>query len=33
VDQPVFVSNVNLVLVNVTGGVPILPGSVNSYPE
>jgi hypothetical protein len=33
VDQPLFVSNVNLVLVNVTGGVPVLPGSVNSYPE
>lgn len=31
-DQPVVVSNVNIVLVNVPGGVPVLPGSNNAYP-
>lgn len=31
-DQPVIVSNVNIVLVNVPGGVPVLPGSNNAYP-
>ena len=32
VDQPVIVSNVNIVLVDVPGGVPVLPGSNNAYP-
>jgi hypothetical protein len=31
-DQPIITSNVNIVLVNVPGGVPILPGSNNAYP-
>lgn len=32
-DQQMSVSNVNIVLVDVPGGVPVLPGSVNSYPN
>jgi hypothetical protein len=32
VDQPLIVSNVNIVLVDVPGGVPVLPGSNNVYP-
>jgi hypothetical protein len=32
-DQAMIVSNVNIVLVNVPGGVPILPGSNNAYPS
>jgi hypothetical protein len=31
-DLAVFTSNVNLVLVDVPGGVPVLPGSNNTYP-
>jgi hypothetical protein len=31
-DQDMVTSNVNIVLVNVPGGVPILPGSNNAYP-
>lgn len=31
-DQHIVVSNVNIVLVNVPGGVPVLPGSNNAYP-
>jgi hypothetical protein len=31
-DQPMITSNVNIVLGNVPGGVPILPGSNNAYP-
>jgi hypothetical protein len=31
-DQPMLVSNVNIVLVNVPGGVPVLPGSNDAYP-
>jgi hypothetical protein len=31
-DQPTITSNVNIVLVDVPGGVPIMPGSVNTYP-
>lgn len=32
-DQPMVSSNVNIVLVNVPGGVPVLPGSNNAYPH
>jgi hypothetical protein len=31
-DQSMVTSNVNIVLVNVPGGVPVLPGSNNAYP-
>jgi len=31
-DKAMVTTNVNIVLVNVSGGVPVLPGSVNSYP-
>jgi hypothetical protein len=31
-DTPLMFSNVNIVLVNVPGGVPVLPGSNNAYP-
>jgi hypothetical protein len=31
-DTPLLFSNVNIVLVNVPGGVPVLPGSNNAYP-
>jgi hypothetical protein len=31
-DVPLVFSNVNIVLVDVPGGVPALPGSNNSYP-
>jgi hypothetical protein len=31
-DQPMATSNVNIVLVDVPGGVPVLPGSNNAYP-
>jgi hypothetical protein len=31
-DTPLMFSNVNIVLVNVAGGVPALPGSNNAYP-
>jgi hypothetical protein len=31
-DQPTSTSNVNIVLVEVPGGVPVLPGSNNAYP-
>ena len=31
-DQPMVTSNVNIVLVDVPGGVPVLPGSNNAYP-
>jgi hypothetical protein len=31
-DQPMVTSNVNIVLVEVPGGVPVLPGSNNAYP-
>ena len=31
-DQPMITSNVNIVLVNVPGGVPVLPGSNNAFP-
>jgi hypothetical protein len=31
-DQPTVTANVNLVLVEVPGGVPVLPGSNNTYP-
>ena len=31
-DQPLVTSNVNIVLVDVPGGVPVLPGSNNAYP-
>jgi hypothetical protein len=31
-DQPMVSSNVNIVLVDVPGGVPVLPGSNNAYP-
>ena len=31
-NQPLAVSNVDIVLVNVPGGVPVLPGSNNTYP-
>jgi hypothetical protein len=31
-DQPTITSNVNIVLVDVPGGVPVLPGSNNTYP-
>jgi hypothetical protein len=31
-DQPMITSNVNIVLVDVPGGVPVLPGSNNAYP-
>jgi hypothetical protein len=32
-DQDMITSNVNIVLVNVPGGVPVLPGSNNAYPH
>lgn len=32
-NAPLIVSNVNIVLVNVPGGVPVLPGSNNGYPN
>lgn len=32
-DQPQIMANVNIVLVNVPGGVPVLPGSNNAYPS
>jgi hypothetical protein len=32
VDRAMFVANVNIVLVDVPGGVPVLPGSINTYP-
>lgn len=32
-DQALVVSNVDIVLVNVSGGVPVLPGSNNAYPH
>lgn len=32
-DKPQVTSNVNIVLVNVPGGVPVLPGSNNAYPS
>lgn len=32
-DQPMISANVNIVLVNVPGGVPVLPGSNNAYPH
>ncbi len=32
-DQPLVTSNVNIVLVNVPGGVPVLPGNPTAYPE
>lgn len=32
-DQPMISANVNIVLVNVPGGVPVLPGTNNSYPQ
>lgn len=31
-DQSIIASNINIVLVNVPGGVPVLPGSNNAYP-
>ena len=31
-DQAVVMSNVNILLVDVPGGVPVLPGSNNAYP-
>jgi hypothetical protein len=31
-DQPLVTSNVNIVLVDVPGGVPVLPGSNDVYP-
>ena len=31
-DQDMITSNVNIVLVDVPGGVPVLPGSNNAYP-
>jgi hypothetical protein len=31
-DQGIVVDNVDIVLVNVPGGVPVLPGSINTYP-
>jgi hypothetical protein len=31
-DQPLVTSNVNIVLVDVPGGVPVMPGSNNAYP-
>jgi hypothetical protein len=31
-DQPTITANVNIVLVDVPGGVPVLPGSNNAYP-
>ena len=31
-DQPMVTSNVNIVLVEVPGGVPVLPGSDNTFP-
>ena len=31
-DQAMVTSNVNIVLVDVPGGVPVLPGSNNAYP-
>jgi len=31
-DRAIITSNVNIVLVNVPGGVPVLPGSNNAYP-
>jgi hypothetical protein len=31
-DQAMITSNVNIVLVDVPGGVPVLPGSNNAYP-
>jgi hypothetical protein len=31
-DQQIVTSNVNIVLVDVPGGVPVLPGSNNAYP-
>jgi hypothetical protein len=31
-DQPTVTANVNIVLVDVPGGVPVLPGSNNAYP-
>ena len=31
-DQALITSNVNIVLVDVPGGVPVLPGSKNAYP-
>jgi len=31
-DQPLITSNVNIVLVHVPGGVPVVPGSNNGYP-
>jgi hypothetical protein len=31
-DQPLITSNVNVVLVDVPGGIPVLPGSNNAYP-
>lgn len=32
-DQPQITANVNIVLVDVPGGVPVLPGSNNAYPH
>jgi hypothetical protein len=32
-DQPMITSNVNIVLVDVPGGLPVLPGSNNAYPR
>ena len=32
-DQANVFSNVDIVLVNVSGGVPVLPGSNNAYPQ
>jgi hypothetical protein len=31
-DQPLVTSNINIVLVNVPGGVPVLPGNSTTYP-
>src|SRR5262249_31712450 len=32
-DQEMVTANVNIALVNVPGGVPVLPGSNNAYPD
>jgi hypothetical protein len=32
-DQPLVTSNINIVLVNVPGGVPVLPGNSRTYPS
>lgn len=32
-DQPIIVANVDIVLAGVPGGVPVLPGSNNAYPQ